>query len=290
MGYVLEKVGVICLSVVTFQVVRGIIISFYNYVFGPFLNNVNLKDFGHWAVVTDAYDGIGKAYAEALANAGMNVILMGKQKRKLDSIAAEIESEYRVQTKIIEADFITDSIEAYDIIQSQLCTLDVGVLINNVSMSYPHPEYFLDLPHRNKIFSQIIKCNISSVTNMTLIILPRMVERGRGVIVNVSASAATIPSPLLTVYGATEAYIEKFSKDLACEYSKRGVIIQCILPGIIATKKSTIPRSSWLAPTPKEYVIGLIHFLQFLSPSAVDWLILRAMENIRCRAIQRYVG
>jgi 17beta-estradiol 17-dehydrogenase / very-long-chain 3-oxoacyl-CoA reductase len=114
------------------------------------------------------------------------------------------ESEYHVRTKIIEADFTNDSHDAYHAIEKELYGMEIGVLINNVGMSYPHPEYFLELPDRDKIYSHIIKCNISSVTNMTLMILPQMVERKKGVVVNVSSTTAIIPSPLLTVYGASK--------------------------------------------------------------------------------------
>lgn len=51
-----------------------------------------------------------------------------------------------------------------------------------------------------------------------------------------------------------QAFIEKFSKDLACEYGKRGIVIQCILPGYVATKMSKIKRSTWMAPTPDVFV------------------------------------
>jgi 17beta-estradiol 17-dehydrogenase / very-long-chain 3-oxoacyl-CoA reductase len=122
------------------------------------------------------------------------------------------ESEHHVNTKIIEADFTDDSYEAYHTIEKQLYGLEIGVLINNVGMTYPYPQYFLELPDRGKIYSDIIKCNICSMTNMTQIILPQMVERKKGVVVNVSSLAAVIPSPLLTVYSASKvsSYFHNF--------------------------------------------------------------------------------
>ncbi|PSN51712.1 Very-long-chain 3-oxoacyl-CoA reductase [Blattella germanica] len=242
----------------------------------------------------------------------MNIVLVGRQKEKLNELSSTIEFWYRVRTIVIEADHILENEEAYEEIKTKLWALDIGILINNVGMSSPHPEYFLDLPHRTRIYSQIIRNNILSVTNMTMLLLPRMVERNRGVIVNVASTAAIIPSPLLTVYGASKAYIVKFSRDLACEYANHGIIIQCIMPGFIAINKSEIDRPSLISPTPDEYVaqavrtigilqqttgyfphslmVGIIHFFQYFTPSWIDWMILRNMENIRCRAIQKYVG
>ena len=110
-----------------------------------------------------------------------------------------------MRTKIIEADFTNDSYDdTYHAIEKELYGLEIGILINNVGMSYPHPAYYLELPNRDKMYSDIIKCNISSVTNMALMILPQMVERKKGVVVNVSSTAAIIPSPLLTVYASSK--------------------------------------------------------------------------------------
>ncbi|KAJ9584017.1 hypothetical protein L9F63_021646 [Diploptera punctata] len=305
----LEKVGLLCLSVVGLQLARSIAVAFYNHILGPLTKNINLKDMGSWAVVTGATDGLGKAYAEALAKLGINIILISRDREKLQTVAAKLEEDYQISTKIIEADFTDNSSEAYGKIEKDLWSLEIGILINNVGISNPHPEYFLELPHRETVYSNIIKCNIGSVTSMTQILLPRMVERGRGVVVNVSSTAATIPSPLLTVYGASKAYIEKFSKDLATEYSKCGVIIQCILPGFVATKMSKIKRASWMAPTPEKFVkdairsigvqqqttgylphslmVNVIHFIENISPTFMNWVIVRTMENIRRRALHK---
>lgn len=268
---------------------------------------MNLKEMGRWAVVTGATDGIGKAYAEALAKLGIDIVLISRTKAKLEAVAAEIESKHHVSTKIIETDFTDDSYEAYHTIEKQLYGLEIGVLINNVGMTYPYPEYFLELPDRGKLYSQIIKCNICSVTSMTGIVLPQMVERKKGVIVNVSSVAAILPAPLLTVYGASKIFIEKFSKDLACEYSKLGIVIQCIVPGYIATKMSKIKRSTWMAPSPDVYVksalrtigvqqcttgyfphtlmVGALNLMDCFSSSFGEWVIVRTMENIRGRAL-----
>lgn len=306
----LEKVGVLCLFIVALQITRIVIRLLYNNVIGSLLKkNVNLKEMGRWAVVTGATDGIGKAYAEALAKLGIDVILISRTKTKLEAVAAEIEAEYHVHTKIIEADFTNDSYDTYHAIEKELYGMEIGILINNVGMSSPHPAYFLELPNRDKVYSDIIKCNIGSVTNMSLMILPQMVERKKGVVVNVSSVTAIIPSPLLTVYASTKAFIEKFSKDLACEYGKCGIVIQCILPGYVATKMSKIRRSTWMAPAPDVFVesaihkigiqqhttgyfphslmVGAINLMDGISSSFARWVIVRTMENIRGRALKQ---
>lgn len=205
-------------------------------------------------------------------------------------------------------DFTSDE-DIYHDIEKQLFGIDIGILINNVGMSYPHPEYFLDLKNGDAIYKNIIRCNIGSVTNMCKIVMPGMVERKKGVVVNVSSTAAQIPSPLLTVYGASKAYIQKFSADLSAEYMKSNIVVQCLLPGYVATKMSKIRSSTWMAPSPLKFVneaiktigvqqhttgylphtllIGVVDTLDAISPKLPRWLIMRTMENIRSRALRR---
>lgn len=195
--------------------------------------------------------------------------------------------------------------------EKQLNGLEIGILINNVGMSYPHPQYFLDLKNKDEIYKNIIQCNVISVTNMCKIVMPGMLERKKGVVINISSTAALIPSPLLTVYAATKAYIEKFSVDLSDEYSKHNIVIQCVSPGFVATKMSKIRRSTWMAPTPETFVrkalrtigvhrqttgyvphallVGVVQTLDAISPKLSRWLIMRTMENIRSRALRRSV-
>lgn len=306
----MEKLGAVCVFIVGVQLIRFLFRTLYNNFIGPNLglNAVNLKETGKWAVVTGATDGIGKAYVELLAKKGLNIVLISRTQSKLDDVAKQVSSKYSVETKVIAANF-TSKEDIYYNISKQLRDLDIGVLINNVGMSYPHPEYFLDLKNKDEIYDNIINCNINSVTNMCKVVMPGMVERKRGVIVNVSSTAAQIPSPLLTVYAASKAYVEKFSEDLASEYIKYGITVQCLLPGYVATNMSKIRSSTWMAPSPTKYVaealktigvverttgyyphsllVGVVHTLDAISPRLSRWFIIRTMTNIRNRALRR---
>ncbi|KAJ1520114.1 hypothetical protein ONE63_004334 [Megalurothrips usitatus] len=308
---ILEKVGIVFILVVAVQLVRRLLQLFYDHVVAPALRmNVDFTKFkGTWAVVTGATDGLGKAYAEAMARRGLDVVLISRTKAKLDSVAADIEAQFKVRTKVVVADF-TAGDEIYDTIEKELTGLDVSVLINNVGMSYPHPEYFLGLPDGSKVFQSILRCNIHSVTNMSLLVMPRMVERKRGVIVNVSSATALFPSPLLTVYGATKSFVDKLSEDLQAEYGRQGLTVQCILPGVVATNMSKVRRATWMAPSPDQFVesalkrVGIlqktpgyyphsllvwsIQLMQSISPSLCLYAIMQTMLNVRDRARRRY--
>ncbi|KAL1493168.1 hypothetical protein ABEB36_011277 [Hypothenemus hampei] len=309
---VMDSIGILCTVVVGFWVFRFIFrVVYYNFL-APLLkiNAVNLRETGKWAVITGATDGIGKAYAETLAKNKLNIVLISRTQAKLNDVATQITQKFNVETKIIVTDF-TNVTDIYHNIDKHLHGLDIGILINNVGMSYPYPEYFLDLKNKEEIYDNIVKCNILSVTNMCKIVLPGMVERKRGVIVNISSTAAQIPSPLLSVYSASKSFVEKFSEDLAAEYNRFDITVQCLLPGYVATNMSKIKSSTWMAPSPNKFVeeaittigirekttgyfphtllVGVIHFLDAISPRLSRWIIVRTMTNIRARALRRQI-
>lgn len=110
-----------------------------------------------------------------LAKLGFNVVLVSRTKSKLETVANEIGSKYNVQTKTIAVDF-TGGIEIFESIKAQIQSLDIGVLVNNVGMSYDNPEYFHSIPNQDKFLADLVNCNIVSVTNLCKIVLPGMVS------------------------------------------------------------------------------------------------------------------
>ncbi|KAM7041478.1 very-long-chain 3-oxoacyl-CoA reductase [Acridotheres tristis] len=208
---------------------------------------------GAWAVVTGATDGIGKAYAEELAKRGMKVVLISRSKEKLDQVSTEIREKYKVETKVIVADF-GERKDIYNGIKAGLEGLEIGVLVNNVGMSYAYPEYFLDIPELEKTIDKMVNINIMSVCEMTRLVLPGMLERSKGIILNIASASGMCPTPLLTLYSATKAFVDYFSQGLHAEYKSKGIIVQSVLPYYVATKMSKIRKPTLDKPSPETYV------------------------------------
>ncbi|GFQ92468.1 very-long-chain 3-oxoacyl-CoA reductase [Trichonephila clavata] len=192
------------------------------------------KNIGKWAVVTGGSEGIGKAYAEELAARGFNICLISRNIDKLNSVAKEIAENYKVSTKTISVDF-TDGPDIYKKIETELLELDggIGVLVNNVGMSYKYAEYFHAIPDGFNVIWDLINSNITSCTMMMKIIMPMM--NGKGIIINVSSLMAIYPMPLLAVYSASKS----------------------VLPSYVATKMSN-RRPSLEIPSAKKYVSSAI--------------------------------
>lgn len=213
------------------------------------------KDPNSWAIITGASDGIGLAYAHEFSKRGYNLLLISRSLDKLNNVKKEIDEKSNKKGKEIRtyaADFVQTDI--YPGIEKEIKRLPrVDVLINNVGMSYEHPEFFAS-PHLNQRNQQIINVNSVSCSRMCYIVLPIMEQQNYGVILNVSSFSALDPIPLLSIYAATKAFVDLFSRSIAYEYAKKGITIQSVLPGFVATKMSKIRKAYWMAPTPEDYV------------------------------------
>ncbi|XP_076471728.1 very-long-chain 3-oxoacyl-CoA reductase-B-like [Babylonia areolata] len=213
---------------------------------------VKVGHFGEWAVVTGCTDGIGKAYAEQLAAMGLNIVLVSRSQEKLQHQAQQISDRTGVLTRTIVADFSQQDI--YARIAIQLDGLDIGVLVNNVGMGMD-PEFFLNMPDNMEMMSAMINCNVFSVTMMTAVVLPSMVAKKKGVIINVASASGCRPVPLMALYSSTKAMVIHLTEALHQEYGERGILFQAVTPFLVSTKMSNMADPTGIVvPTPEVYV------------------------------------
>ena len=210
----------------------------------------NLKQYGSWAVVTGCTDGIGKGYVKELARQGINVVLVSRSQEKLENLAEEIKAQFGVSTRVIAIDFVGGK-EIYQGLEDQLAGIEIGILVNNVGVSH-YPEFFQNI-ERDECW-KMLNVNCLSVLMMTHIVLPQMIARKKGLVVNVSSASGQFPVPLLQIYSSTKAFVDFFSTCLRNECAGNGVDVQCVLPFYVATKMSRIRKPNMMAPSPGSYV------------------------------------
>lgn len=192
---------VIGLTVIGAIVTSSFIFNFLEEAYARLLRpGKNLKKYGKWAVITGATDGIGKALAFELAKQGLNIFLISRSQDKLLETSKELIDKYsKIEVKYLAVDFNDFSESIRKTVSENLDVLDIGVLVNNVGISYSYTQYFDELSDLN--VEQLIRLNVDSTTWMTRIVLPGMKSRRRGTIVNISSAAGVSTSPLLSQYG-----------------------------------------------------------------------------------------
>lgn len=240
-------------------------LAFLRWVFVNFLRPAkNLKKYGSWALVTGPTDGIGKAFAFQLARKGLNLVLVGRSPSKLKDVSDGILAKYgKTQIKTVVVDFSGDLDDGVKRIRETIEGLDLGLLINNAGMSYPYARFFHEVDE--ELLRNLIRVNVEGTTKVTQAVLPGMLQRKRGAIVNIGSGAAiVIPSdPLYAVYAATKAYVDQFSRCLHVEYKNKGIDVQCQVPLYVATKMASIRRSSFLVPSSDGYARAALRWIGY---------------------------
>ena len=164
---------------------------------------------GKTALVTGASSGIGKAFAELLAAKGYGLILTARRRERLDALAAELGQRHGVATQVMVADLAEPDAAAR--IVAALGGARVDVLVNNAG--YGVPGSYTNVPWADhQAFMQVM---VMAVCDLTYRLLPGMVERGWGRIINIASVAGMVPSPAgHTLYGASKAFLIRFSEAL----------------------------------------------------------------------------
>lgn len=185
-----------------------------------------------YAVITGASGGLGRAFAYHLAQRGTNLILIARNKGKMNKLKEELSEKYEIDVinivKDLSADNAANEIGGY-ILRNNFNT---KLLINNAGKAYYKKFEHLS----NERSNEIINVNIRSTINLTNIFINIMKENSGGHILNVASTFAFRQSPDWAVYGASKSFIYSFSRSLNLELKGSGISISVLCPGKINTE------------------------------------------------------
>lgn len=185
---------------------------------------------GKTALITGAGRGIGRATAIAFAKEGINVGLVGKTAANLEEVAKEL-SEYGVNVTMATAD-VSDNesvIAAVEHVKAELGPIDI--LINNAGIG--KFGKFLELSPEE--FKNIIDVNLMGVYYVTRAVLPEMIERQAGDIINISSTAGQKGAPVTSAYSASKFGVLGLTESLMLEVRKHNIRVSALTPSTVAT-------------------------------------------------------
>ena len=183
------------------------------------------------AVVTGASTGIGATYADRLARRGYDLILVARNAERLNELAAKLRSDTgrKVTTLVADLRNGSDLSRVEDVLKSDA---SVSLLVNNAGTATLGPLGTADIDR----LTGEIELNILAPTRLAHAVLPGLVSRGRGAIVNIASVMSQMVQPGNSVYGGTKAYLLHLSTVLHEEVKASGVHVQAVLPGATRTE------------------------------------------------------
>jgi short-subunit dehydrogenase len=187
--------------------------------------SINAHRFGPWAVVTGASSGIGREFADQLAAAGINVVLVARRLAVLRDLGAELNRRYGVDYRAVGVDLSEP--DALGPIAEATADIDVGLLVSNAGLALPGPFLESDVDAQRAI----LRLNTAAHLALTRHFGEGLAQRGRGGIVLVSALGAIHGVPYMAHTAATKAYITSLGAGLHVELAKHGVHVTVLHPG-----------------------------------------------------------
>jgi short-subunit dehydrogenase len=204
-----------------------------------------------YALITGASSGIGAVYADRLARRGYDLILVARDRQRLETLAARVRRDTGADVDVLPADLTSRADLAR--VEQRLREDDrITLLVNNAGAGATAPLVDSD----PSAMSRLIALNVEALTQLTYAAVPAFVARGSGTIVNVGSVVAIAPERLNGVYGGSKAFVLAFSQSLRYELADTGVRIQVVMPGATATNFWSVAGRP-VEDLPKEIVMSV---------------------------------
>ena len=189
------------------------------------------------ALITGASAGLGKEFAWLFAADGHDVVLVARRRDKLEALAKEIEAKHsNVKAHVIAEDLAASG--AAERIANALAEkkIDVEFLVNNAGFGAAGAFAEADLARQ----IEMIQVNVVVLVTLTRFVLPKMLERKSGRILNLGSTAGFLPGPFMAIYYASKALVNSFTEALAVELAGTGVTATVSCPGATATEFAAV--------------------------------------------------
>jgi short-subunit dehydrogenase len=183
------------------------------------------------ALITGASSGIGAIYAERLARRGHDLILVARNRARLEALARRITDDTGRSVEIVTAD-LGQAADVRRIEEILRTDASITTLVNNAGFGGAAPLLQSDVD----TMQAMIELNVTALTRLTYAAAPAFVARGEGTIINIASVVAVAPEILNGVYGGTKAFVLAFTQSLQHELAGKGVRIQAVLPGATRTE------------------------------------------------------
>ena len=186
-------------------------------------------------LITGASSGIGRSLAHLFAADGYAVVLVARRAQELQALGAELAAAHAVQVTTLPIDLAEPGSARVLCEQLESQGVNVDVLVNNAGFGMQGA--FSALPIERQL--GMIQLNVTTLAELTGRLLPGMITRNRGGILNIGSTAAFQPGPFMAIYYATKAFVVSFSEALAEELSGSALRVSCLAPGPTATAFAT---------------------------------------------------
>ncbi|MFU5804168.1 SDR family NAD(P)-dependent oxidoreductase [Pseudomonas aeruginosa] len=183
------------------------------------------------ALITGASTGIGATYAERLAQRGHDLVLVARDKARLDALAQRLRGEHQVAIDVLQAD-LTNQADLAAVEARLRDDARIDILINNAGMAQSGDF----VQQTAESIDCLITLNTTALTRLAAAVAPRFVQAGAGSIVNIGSVVGFAPEFGMSIYGATKAFVLFLSQGLNLELASKGIYVQAVLPAATRTE------------------------------------------------------